>query len=183
MAKIGDVWAANSRDYDSVLFGAPRLVRYLTITGQKCLPSKSISRPLIPELINLETLLNSCQITREQLVDLAILVGTDFNRGIHGIGPKTALKLIKTHGSLENLPTEIRKKLPKNTERVREIFLHPQVTDQYNLKYSGTDEDGLAQFLCEDRGFSRDTVGMVIERMRVFRNRERGKLSAWFDSR
>jgi flap endonuclease-1 len=183
MARVGDVWAANSRDYDSVLFGAPRLVRYVTIAGQKYLPSKSISRPLIPELIDLETLLRSWQITREQLVDLAILVGTDFNTGIHGIGPKTALKLIKTHGCLENLPSEIRTKLPESTERVRGIFLHPEVTDQYNLQYSVTDEAGLIQFLCKEREFSRDKVDIVIERMRIFRNREKSKLSAWFNQR
>ncbi len=112
MARKGDVWAANSRDYDSVLFGAPRLVRYVTISGQEFLPSKGTSRPLIPELIELEQLLKALEVSREQLIDLAILVGTDFNHGIKGVGPKTALKLIKKYGTLENLPPEYRDQLP-----------------------------------------------------------------------
>jgi len=91
MAKRGDVWASSSRDYDSLLFGTPRLVRYLTITGREFLPSKGISRPLKPELIVLEEFLSEIGLTREQLIDLAILIGTDFNDGIKGIGPKTAL--------------------------------------------------------------------------------------------
>ncbi|UCG45463.1 MAG: flap structure-specific endonuclease, partial [Candidatus Bathyarchaeota archaeon] len=56
MAKRGDVWGASSRDYDSLLFGTPRLLRYLTISGKEFLPSKGLSRPLKPELIELETL-------------------------------------------------------------------------------------------------------------------------------
>ncbi|HUV33511.1 MAG TPA: hypothetical protein VMW22_01170, partial [Candidatus Desulfaltia sp.] len=76
MARRGHVWASNSRDYDSLLFGAPRLVRYLTIGGEEWLPSKGRARKLEPELIDLETLLGHLEITREQLIDLSILVGT-----------------------------------------------------------------------------------------------------------
>ena len=183
MAKRGDVWAANSRDYDSVLFGAPRLVRYLTISGQEYLPSKGISRPLIPELIDLQELLNKLGITLEQLVDLAILVGTDFNEGVRGIGPKTALKLIKANGSLEKLPTNIGEKLPRNLEEIRNLFLHPNVTNEYKLGYRATDEDALIHFLCKARDFSRDKVDLAIQRMRVFRTRENLKLTSWFDSK
>ncbi|MCD6240643.1 flap endonuclease-1, partial [Candidatus Bathyarchaeota archaeon] len=98
MALKGDVWAASSKDYDSLLFGAPRLLRYLTITGKEYLPSKGTFRPLYPELIELNEFLSKHGISHEQLVDLAILIGTDFNEGIKGIGPKKALKLIKTYG-------------------------------------------------------------------------------------
>ena len=183
MARRGDVWAANSRDYDSVLFGAPRLVRYLTISGQEYLPSRGMSRPLIPELIDLRTLLDGLQVTLEQLVDLAILVGTDFNEGVRGIGPKTALKLIKTHGTLETLPTSLKDKLPPNLERLRAMFLHPEVTNEYDLRYSDTNEEGLVKFLCGERDFARDKVDLAIQRMRIFRSRENSKISSWFNSK
>lgn len=87
MARRGDVWGVNSRDYDSLLFGAPRLVRYVTIHGEEWLPSRGRARRLEPEVIDLEAFLSHHGITREQLVDLAIMVGTDFNPGIRGIGP------------------------------------------------------------------------------------------------
>jgi flap endonuclease-1 len=97
MAKKGDVWAASSKDYDSLLFGAPRLLRYLTIYGREFYPSKGTSKPLKPELMELEKILTYHGITQKQLVDIGILIGTDFNQGVKGIGPKTALKLVKVY--------------------------------------------------------------------------------------
>lgn len=155
MAGRGDVWAANSRDYDSVLFGSPRLVRYVTISGQEFLPSKGIGRPLIPELIELQQLLTALGLSREQLIDLAILVGTDFNQGVHGIGPKTALKLIKGHERLEELPDRFKNQLPDNILELRTIFLKPTVTQDYEIQFKGLDERGLRKFLCEEQGFQR----------------------------
>ena len=38
MASTGQVWAASSQDFDSLLFGAPRLVRNLNITGRRKMP-------------------------------------------------------------------------------------------------------------------------------------------------
>lgn len=179
MAAKNDVWAANSRDYDSVLFGSPRLVRYVTISGQEFLPARRISRPLIPELIELRKLLTSLGITREQLVDLAILVGTDFNQGIKGIGPKTALKLVKAHENLEGLPDRYRGRLPNNVEELRTIFLKPNVTDNYEIDFKGLNEPGLRDFLCGERGFSAGRVDLAIERMREFYSRERSGIQSW----
>jgi flap endonuclease-1 len=179
MAAEGDVWAANSRDYDSVLFGAPRLVRYVTISGQEFLPSKGVARPLTPELIELHKVLDALLISREQLVDLAILVGTDFNVGIHGVGPKTALKLIKTHGRLEELPSQYREELPENSEEIRQIFLKPRITEEYEIRYRELDESGLFRFLCDERRFSRDRVDLAVRRMKQFYARERSTLSSW----
>jgi len=166
MAKRGDVWAANSRDYDSLLFGAPRLVRYLTISGEEWLPSKGRARRLEPELIELEAMLRRLGITREQLIDLSILVGTDFNQGVKGIGPKTALKLIKRHGSIEALPQETLGKVAHHYSEVRALYLKPDVTNDYDVSPGKLDEGGLRSFLCGERGFSEDRVGTLIERMR-----------------
>jgi flap endonuclease-1 len=165
------VWASNSRDYDSILFGTPRLVRYVTISGQEFLPSRGYARPLEPELIEQSALLKALGITREQLVDLAILVGTDFNPGVRGIGPKTALKVIREHGNLENMPEDIRARLPDSFAEVRSIFLDPTVTEEFAIDFSKTNEEGLKRFLCEERGFSVERVGVAIDRMRVFNKR------------
>src|SRR2546429_7794984 len=61
-------------------------------------------------------------ITREQLIDLAILIGTDFNEGIKGIGPKKALKLVSEFGSIENMPAEIQETLTALAPAIRDIF-------------------------------------------------------------
>jgi len=166
MARRGDVWAVNSRDYDSLLFGAPRLVRYVTIHGEEWLPSKGWARRLMPEVIDLETLLRHHGITREQLIDLAILVGTDFNLGVKGIGPKTALKLVKQHGGLEGLPPEVAARLPRNYDEIRRLYLEPEVTDDYRVEGGALREDELYAFLCDERSFSRRRVEVVVDRMR-----------------
>jgi len=166
MARKGDVWAASTRDYDSLLFGAPRLVRYLTIQGREWLPKKGRSRKLEPELIELNAFLGHHGITREQLVDLAILVGTDFNQGVKGVGPKTALKLVREHGRLEDMPEDVVSRLPGEFDQIRRIYLEPDVTDEYDIEAESLDEDGLVSFLCGERAFSRDRVETVVNRMR-----------------
>lgn len=173
MCMKGDVWAVNSRDYDSLLFGAPRLVRYLTIQGEEWLPSKGRSRRLEPEVIELEELLTHLGITRSQLIDMAILIGTDFNRGVKGIGPKTALKLIRKHGSLDELPRDIREKLPDTVEDIRLIFMEAQVAEDYNVKPGRLMEEELYDFLYGERGFSRRGVETVVRRIKIARSQSR----------
>jgi len=180
MAARGDVWAANSRDFDSLLFGSPRLVRYVTIQGTEFLPSKGVVKRLKPEVIELQRTLTHLGLTREQLVDVAILLGTDFNEGVKGIGPVKAVKLIKAYGKLEALPQSIKFQLPDNYEEVRKFFLDPPVKADYDLSHRGLDEEGLRRFLCDEKGFSEERVGTLIERMKGFyASRSQAKLIDW----
>ncbi|MFC1803325.1 flap endonuclease-1 [Thermoproteota archaeon] len=166
MAQRGDVWASNSKDYDSLLFGAPRLVRFLSINSQEWLPNKGRVRRVLPELIELSKFLGFHGITRTQLIDMGILIGTDFNSGIRGIGPKTALKLIKKHGTLEGLPAEIGEKLPDTIDLIRDIYMNPEVTEDYNVKHGELQEEALDAFLCGEKNFSTRRVQTLINRMR-----------------
>ena len=178
MAARGDVWASNSQDYDSLLFGTPRLVRYITIQGEEWLPSKGRARRLHPEIIELEAMLNTLQLSRGQLIDLGILIGTDFNPGIRGIGPKTALKLLRKHGRLEDLPAEIRDQLTPDIGAIRELYLNPPATDNYTLDEKPVQEEELIRFLCDERSFSRERVETMIARMRKARGQR--SLRDWF---
>jgi flap endonuclease-1 len=164
MARAGTVWAAASKDYDCLLFGTPRLQRFLTITGREFLPSKGVFRAIAPELIETDFMLHEYGITREQLVDLAILVGTDFNEGVRGIGPKKALKLVQEYGLIENMPAAIRDSVVWPLEPIRSIFLQPDVTDDYAIDWKPPDIDGILQYLCEEREFARDRVTAALER-------------------
>lgn len=178
MVTRGDVWASNSQDYDSLLFGTPRLVRYITIQGEEWLPSKGHTRKLLPEIIELESLLATLQITRRQLIDLGILIGTDFNPGIKGIGPKTALKLIRKHGRLEDLPPEVLEQLSLDISAIRDLYSHPPTTDNYALDEKPVQESELIRFLCDEHSFSRERVDTVITRMRNARGQR--SLRDWF---
>src|SRR3989454_298686 len=98
MARIGVAYAAASQDFDSLLFGSPRLVKNLAITGRRKLPRKEGYVDVQPEEISLEATLANLGITREQLVDIGLLIGTDFNEGVKGIGPKKALRSSRNTG-------------------------------------------------------------------------------------
>jgi flap endonuclease-1 len=181
MAAKGDVWAVGSKDYDCLLYGAPVLARYLTLTGREWLPAQRRSRLLIPELIKLSENLALLDITREQLVDLAILVGTDFNQGVKGIGPKKALQLVHNYGSIEQMPEEIKSKLTEDPNGARQVFLKPRVLEKYLLKRSPPDRDGLIKFLSEERGFNKERVERLTERLTIRREKTDGGLETWLN--
>ena len=163
MAAANAVWAAASKDYDSLLFGAPRVVRFLTISGKEFLPSQGTFRPIVPELIEMERLLSALAITRQQLVDLGMLVGTDFNDGVKGIGPKKALKLVQEFGSIERMPDDIRQAVGE-VEDVRRIFLQPEVSDDYDVTFGEPEFASVVDFLCREREFSQERVTAALER-------------------
>jgi len=181
MAAKGDVWAVGSKDYDCLLYGAPVLARYLTLTGREWLPAQRRSRPLIPELIKLSENLALLGISREQLVDLAILIGTDFNQGVKGIGPKKALKLVHEYGSIQQIPEEIRSKLTEDLSTVRRIFLKPRVLEKYSLRRSPPDRAGLVEFLSVERGFNRERVERLAKRLTRTRKSMDAGLGQWLN--
>ena len=160
------VWAAASKDYDSLLFGAPRLVRFLGVAGKEFLPSQGTFRPIVPETIDLARLLEVLRIDREGLIDLALLVGTDFNEGVKGIGPKKALKLVQEHGRIEAMPGDIRESVGDAAfvNSVRELYLQPNVTSEFTTAPFEPDLDAIVRFLCDEREFGRDRVMAALDR-------------------
>jgi flap endonuclease-1 len=184
LARRGDADYCASQDYDSLLFGAPKLLRNVTISGRRKLPSKNIYVEIVPEVVELEQVLKECGITYEQLIDVGILIGTDFNPdGIKGLGPKTALKLIKEHGSLENtLPHLKNAEFPAEPQRIREIFLKPRTIDSYRIEWREPDVEGVVTFICKERDFSEDRVRKTLERMQKGTEKLKGKttLEKWF---
>jgi flap structure-specific endonuclease len=164
LARKSLVWAAASKDYDCLLFGTPRLLRFLTISGKEFLPSKGISRPIVPEVIDTQALLAHYGLKREQLVDLAILVGTDFNDGVKGIGPKKALKLVQDYGSIDQMPEEIQAAAGPNIQEIRHIFLSPEITEDVTMESGSPDWAAVEKFLCDEREFSRERVRAAMQR-------------------
>ena len=166
LASQGAAWAVSSKDYDALLFGAPRLARFVGIRGREYLPSKGVSRIVPPELIDLAAMLEALGLTRRQLVEAAILVGTDFNEGVRGVGPKTAVKLLRAHGSLEELPAKVRDALPADADEARAWFLAPEVEASPEVHSSRLDYEAAIEFLCAERGFSEERVRSALDRLR-----------------
>jgi flap endonuclease-1 len=184
LTRRGDADYCGSQDYDSLLFGATRLVRNITVSGRRKLPSKNVYVEVIPEVVELKRVLDEWNITYEQLIDVGILIGTDFNPdGIKGLGPKTALKLIRQHGSLEKAVVHVENaQFPVEPTRIREIFLHPKVTDNYMVGWREPDVEGVVDFMCRGRDFSEDRVRKALDKMQTGIAHEKGKttLEKWF---
>ncbi|MBO8174377.1 MAG: flap endonuclease-1 [Thermococcus sp.] len=179
MASKGKVWASASQDYDSLLFGAPRLVRNLTITGRRKLPGKDVYVEVKPELIVLEEVLKELKIDREKLIELAILVGTDYNPGgIKGVGPKKALEIVRY--SKDPLK-KYQKMSDVDLYAIKEFFLNPPVTDDYKLVWKMPDEEGILKFLCDEHDFSEERVKNGLERLKkAIRAGKQSTLESWF---
>ena len=181
MVAKGTADFVGSQDFDSLLFGAPRMVRNIAITGKRKLPRKGIYVEIKPETIELEEVLKSLDVTREQLIDMGILIGTDYNPGIYKVGPKTALKLVKKHNNMQDILTELGQTI-ENYESIKEFFLHPPTTDEYSIKWGKPEPDKIKHFLCDEHSFSKERVDKVLERLEtaVSETTKQKTLSAWF---
>lgn len=171
------LWAVASQDYDSLLFGAPILVRNLTVSGRRKLPGKNVYAEVEPEIIDLRKALTDLGLTREQLIDVAILLGTDYNPGgFKGIGPKTALKLIRELGTLERAVEELQQdRTAEELLKIRQIFLEPKVTDDYKIEWRKPDPESTIQFLCKERDFSEERVRNALDR--ILKSSESGRVT------
>ncbi|MCD6235646.1 MAG: flap endonuclease-1 [Thaumarchaeota archaeon] len=177
LARRGDAYASGSQDFDSLLFGSPRLVRNLSIVGRRKLPGRKEYVEVEPEIIFLDKLLEELGITREQLIDIGILVGTDYCEGVKGVGPKTALKLIKTHGSAEKALKALGKSLEVDPSEVRELFLNPEVTEDYSVEWREIDYDGVKSMLCGEHDFSEERVEKALNELKQALEKARGTTS------
>lgn len=183
LVKKGDAWGVASQDFDSLLFGAPTLVRNLAITGRRKLPGKDVYREIVPEIIRLDSALRELGITRNQLIGIGILVGTDYNEGVRGVGPKKALELVRKHESVEELLED--EKLASQFEvdplEVYKIFAEAEVTDEYSLEWRDPDPEAIKRFLCDEHDFSEDRVQTGIDKlMRGKAERGQTTLDKWF---
>ncbi|MEM3085229.1 MAG: flap endonuclease-1 [Nitrososphaerales archaeon] len=178
---IGVAYASASQDFDSLLFGAKRLIRNVTVSGRRKLPNKQIFINVEPEIITIDQTLQTLGITREQLVDIGILIGTDFNPdGFKGIGPKKALKMIKEHGRLEHIP-DMKDKLQEiDYEKIREIFLKPNVASVEKFDFRDPDNDAIIQLLCRERNFSEERVNSALQKLRKATSARSQTLEQWF---
>ena len=171
MVKKGDAYASVSQDYDNLIFSCPLLVRNLSIEGKRKRKGQFAFQKVKPEQIVLKDVLEHLEISLDQLTVLAILVGTDYNPGgVKGIGPKTALKLVKEFG--DNFSeifekAEWDKHYPDlDWKIVFDTIKKMPVTDDYALEWKKLDEDELFELLVEEHNFSEERVKKKLEKLR-----------------
>ncbi|WKA02578.1 hypothetical protein VitviT2T_020749 [Vitis vinifera] len=180
LCKSGKVYAVASEDMDSLTFGAPKFLRHLMDPSSRKIPVMEFDITKILEELNL---------TMDQFIDLCILSGCDYCDSIRGIGGQTALKLIRQHGSIENILENInreRYQIPDDWpyQEARRLFKEPQVfsdDEQLDIKWSAPDEEGLITFLVNENGFNSDRVTKAIEKIKTAKNKSsQGRLESFF---
>jgi flap endonuclease-1 len=173
MVARGDARYVVSQDYDTLLFGAPLLVRNLTVSGKRKIRGRQIT--VVPERIVLADTLAGLHLTREQLIEIGILVGTDFNPGVEGVGAKTGLKIVQKGEFF----LKLKEKQPDfDPAPVMELFLHPPVTDDYALAAGHPDAEGIRTLLCDGYDFSPERVEKAMEGFTVKAGQK--TLEGWF---
>ena len=168
LVQNGDAYAVASQDYDCLLFGAKRVVRNLAVN----------SNLGNLEYYQLDKVLRELDITIEELIDMGILIGTDFCAGLKGVGAKTALKLAHK-GQLKEKIAELQKESTHDLDEVREIFLNHNVNTDYKIKWEKPKKDKIIEFLCYEHGFSEDRVSKASDKLKNLTSSQ-GSLDAWF---
>jgi len=181
LTNTGQAYASASQDFDSILLGAKRLIRNFTNSGRRKIPNRNTYIEIEPEIIETKKTLESLQVTREQLVDIGILIGTDFNPdGFERIGPKTALKMIKQYSRLEDIP-QIQEQLQSiDYDQIRKIFLEPVVADVKEIAFNEVDFEGLTNYLVKERSFSEERVQSSLNRLKKALEKKSQNLDQWF---
>ena len=181
MCKNGTVDFAGSQDFDSLLFGSPYLVKNLSITGKRKLPRKEVYIEIKPEIIELETTLSELGISHKQLIAIGILIGTDYSEGIKGVGPKTALKLIKEHENLGEVLKKVDWESDVKAEDIFDFFLNPPVTNDYKIEWNEPNKEKIIDFMVGDHDFSTERIEKVIEKLQQsFTAGRQASLKGWF---
>jgi flap endonuclease-1 len=174
-------FAVASQDYDSILFGAKKLVRNLAISGKRRVPNRNTYIDIEPEILEHDKVLHETGLTHEQLVDVGILIGTDFNPGgFPGIGPKTAIKLIKENGRLEDID-KIKTLLSQVPyQEIRNIFLNPEVPKVDKIELGEVNRQEVLDFLCVNKSFSTDRVSSILDKLQKSIANRNQSLEQWF---
>ena len=162
MCEKNDVYACASSDYDCLLQGTPRLLTNLTLSQRRKLPSGSYIKTT-PTLIELQPTLKALGITQDQLIVIGILIGTDYNKGIYKVGPKTALKLVKKHKSFETLFKEVKAEF--NWKQIYAVFKSMPIMKNYQLKWTAPDPEKIKEILVEKHDFSAERVQNVLDKL------------------
>jgi len=171
LVKDGIARYSNSQDYDSLLFGCPRVVRDLSKSLRRKEHGRWTYTKIQPQLIELEPSLKTLNISQFQLVDMGLLIGTDYFPGIKEIGPKNALRLIKLNGTIEKVTAVEKEKYDfsklstRIIKEVRKIFLFPEVLHEYpSFQWNLPHEESILSILCKDHRLNEERVNNNVEK-------------------
>ena len=177
MAEKGDAYAVASTDFDSLLYSAPRLVKNITISQRRKVRNTYVK--ISPELIELKEVLKELDINQDQLIVLAIIIGTDYNDKIPRIGPKNALKLVRQNKNFDSLFKELKPDF--DWKKIYAVFKSMPVMKNYQLKWSEPDTEKIKSIFVDKHDFSEERVDKMLEKLTKKEKYQKG-LSSFLNS-
>lgn len=169
------VFSTASQDSDSLLFGSPRLIKNLSITGKRKLPKQDVYIEIQPELIELKDI-EKMGLKREQLIIMGLLVGSDFNPGIKGIGPKRALDLVKKEKTLQNVLKSVEWNHEIPAEKIYDFYLNPPLDKKVQIKFEGIEEEKIMNIMVDEHEFSKERIEKVVKNLK---EKKQTSLGSW----
>jgi len=177
LARNKKVWASASQDYDSLLYGVPFLIRNLTLARRRKTAS-GIYIDVKPELIEFQQVLNQLQIDKDQLICLAILVGTDYNPGgVRGLGQKRALEIVQKYRYPIQIFDHVEKSSRYNfTFDWKEIFkqFHEYKTSIEEIEPKKMNEEKIKEILLS-HDFSENRIDSGIDKINAIEESKKQK--------
>ena len=170
MCKAGTVYAVGTEDMDALTFATPVLLRKMTFANA----SKSDI-----QVMDYKKAVEGLGLTHDQFVDLCILLGCDYCDSIGGVGPKTALKLIREHKCIE----EILKSIADKKYRVPDSWIPNEKREEEKGKRQKQKEEELYDTDDEKEGKAKvddtdnedeeeELVPVYVEARKLFNNHE-----------
>jgi len=178
----GKIDGVVTQDFDTLLFGGKDLYRNLAMSGKKKAPGKDYFIQIKPEYISLEENLKALQITREKLIWLGMLVGTDFNNKVPKVGPKTAIKLVTEFNSFEDILRKLEYTPDFDPDEIINLFMNPPYNPDYAIKQRDIDFEKLRYLLIERYEFNKERVEKTLTDLEkvIIEKKKQPRLSKWF---
>ncbi len=185
MTSIGQTDYTVSQDFDCLLFGSPNLLKNIGVTGKKKVPFKKIYIDVYPYMIETSCVMEKLNITREKLIWMSLLIGTDFNDKIEGIGPKTALKLVQENNSFEDILKQLKEKNKEinfDYQEVMDIFMKPDIEKNPSYNKPIFDRQKIEHTLIDKANFDEKRTRNYLEEFEKKRNEvdKQKTLRKWF---
>jgi flap endonuclease-1 len=181
MVSDGTLFGCVSQDYDALLFGAKKLFRNIAVSGKRKAPGKDYYYDVKPQVIELDRTLEALGISRQKLVWIGMLVGTDFNEKFPKVGPKTALKLVQENDSFEGVIKASGHEPEFDYREIEEIFLKPKASKDYKMDFGLPDSGKVKEFLCEEHDFSKERVSSSLAKLeeKLSERGQQSRLDQW----
>jgi len=148
MCNKKDVYAVVSQDFDSLMFGADRMVINFTKAKKKALKVKRGQKPdwefTGTYLVDLRKVLKDLKLNQDELVALCMLLGTDFNPSVLNLNYKKALQLVQKWKDFSKLFKYAGWNYAYTWKEIYDCVKTIPVTNKYKLKWDKPDKDAVS---------------------------------------